>query len=1469
MKTMIHTQFKSGIRVLTVLLVLGFHFQSSAQKQELPAEARAIPNFRALWANEPFAKYDPSNEIVEKRDQVSKHFRNADGTVTAHIASGPIHYWEEGQWKTIFHTIEKTENGYLSNLYNDFKTNYPVLSSGSIKTSLPNGITFTDMQGMRMYYEANGQELLSLNIAANAGKSDFNVLTYPSVYGSDIDLRFTQHTSIRKMDYILKSPNALNPAMQAAQYLVFEERITLPEGAIAKLEKNIIFLYLDGKLIASYDRPYIKESLSSNDKKKGNDSFEDTAFYKMDNQENVSPLPGQEGIFELVQIGNQITLKLKVEMSWLKATNRVFPIEVDPSINFTPNATSSWTGAIETARSLSGVDYTAYSGNMWSANYFSSGVNFGGTNGLSSSKIFVGVNIIDYTGNTTDRQAFHSWAKFNTATISDNSTVSSIDLYTYIEYDYSSNVGIDFTKITTEPVANDVASRLTEIRNGTVYNADIQSFDNGGAAWVNYTLGGTANSDLQSLLSSDWFAVGYKSIGRVDWTDDWVRASGQAETNKPYITVTYTSISVPTVTTTTESSITNFTASSGGNVTSDGGASVTARGVLWSTSPGLTMPSASSTSNGASTGLFTSSLTGLSASTVYYYRAYALNSVGYGYGIEYSFATTGPSAEGYYISGNIVNNGEIVSTYDVNYLRMTGTSKTITGTGKFTNSKLFADGSTTFDDNLNAASACTETFVNAGKSLTIATGRTFKNGTMGNYGTLTIAGTGSINNSANWVNGPTGTVTFGGAGTIYAGANWTNDGTFTAGTGTVEFNGATSGNIISGTTNFYNATINKGSSTATILDVNGTVTQTVVSNLTCTNGLLRISTGGSWTKSASGATIGAASGLHVNGGAFTLNGGSITNNGLFKTTTGTATIGNSSGNSITNQSGSSFIIDGAGTVNIAGRMEATGSGSFNQSAGTLNVCTSGNGSATFASLDMASVASFTMTGGAINVVQKSTGSTQIDYKNLAGTVSISGGTLTIGTNATSASSNFNIQGAMPPLIVDNTTNAKTVTINGASTVYGNVTINSTSSLVLNSGVIATVNGSLSNSGTYNATGTLNLAGDWTNNGTFTSNTGNTVVFNGGSSSTISGSGTDNFANLTISKTSSTPLLEVTLGKDATVLGTLTLTGGKLIVNGTKTLYIGNTSANGTISGGSSASYIVAYDDGTTIGKLQRAINTVTSYVFPIGDLSNYTPLSYTLVSGTLSNATLTVYTKPSKIFGLNVQLSNYLNRYWEVLPSGITNSIYNVSFNYTIGDIVGTETSLIPIKKSGSTWYKPTGTSFLTGTEQGTSYTFDAGTNLLSWSGLSTYSKFGGAGSQAVNLPIVLLDFFGKNLNKSNVLNWTTFSELDNDFFTIEYSTDGYNFENIGLVNGAGNSSESNNYEFIHSDYRKEINYYRLQQTDFNGMNNNSELISIDNREKIKEILMTTNLIGQEVNENYKGLVVVVYTDGTILRKIQ
>ncbi len=98
---------------------------------------------------------------------------------------------------------------------------------------------------------------------------------------------------------------------------------------------------------------------------------------------------------------------------------------------------------------------------------------------------------------------------------------------------------------------------------------------------------------------------------------------------------------VPTLTTTAipAASITTTTATSGGNITDDGNADVTARGVCWGTStkPDVT---GSKTTDGTGVGSFTSDLTGLTANTLYYVRAYATNSEGTGYGNEVTFTTS-------------------------------------------------------------------------------------------------------------------------------------------------------------------------------------------------------------------------------------------------------------------------------------------------------------------------------------------------------------------------------------------------------------------------------------------------------------------------------------------------------------------------------------------------------------------------------------------------------------------------------------------------------------------------------------------------------------------------------------------------------------------------------------------------------------------------------------------------------------
>lgn len=91
--------------------------------------------------------------------------------------------------------------------------------------------------------------------------------------------------------------------------------------------------------------------------------------------------------------------------------------------------------------------------------------------------------------------------------------------------------------------------------------------------------------------------------------------------------------------TTTAVTFTVTGATTGGNVTADGGASVTARGVAYGTAQTPTTAN-NTTSDGTGTGAFTSTPSGLTATTLYYVRAYATNAVGTAYGNEVSFTTS-------------------------------------------------------------------------------------------------------------------------------------------------------------------------------------------------------------------------------------------------------------------------------------------------------------------------------------------------------------------------------------------------------------------------------------------------------------------------------------------------------------------------------------------------------------------------------------------------------------------------------------------------------------------------------------------------------------------------------------------------------------------------------------------------------------------------------------------------------------
>ncbi len=142
----------------------------------------------------------------------------------------------------------------------------------------------------------------------------------------------------------------------------------------------------------------------------------------------------------------------------------------------------------------------------------------------------------------------------------------------------------------------------------------------------------SSNSSVATVNSNG--QVTAKSQGTATITVKTVDGSKTAS-----CTVTVISLQLPGVSTSSPSAVSISSATVGGNVSSDGGASVTERGVVWSTYSSPTL-SDNRKAVGSGTGSFSTTLTGLKASTKYYVRAYAINSVGTAYGSSYSFTTT-------------------------------------------------------------------------------------------------------------------------------------------------------------------------------------------------------------------------------------------------------------------------------------------------------------------------------------------------------------------------------------------------------------------------------------------------------------------------------------------------------------------------------------------------------------------------------------------------------------------------------------------------------------------------------------------------------------------------------------------------------------------------------------------------------------------------------------------------------------
>jgi len=118
------------------------------------------------------------------------------------------------------------------------------------------------------------------------------------------------------------------------------------------------------------------------------------------------------------------------------------------------------------------------------------------------------------------------------------------------------------------------------------------------------------------------------------------------------------------------------------------------------------------------------------------------------------------------------------------------------------------------------------------------------------------------------------------------------------------------------------------------------------------------------------------------------------------------------------------------------------------------------------------------------------------------------------------------------------------------------------------------------------------------------------------------------------------------------------------------------------------------------------------------------------------------------------------------------------------------------------------------------------------------------------------LGSFDLTLNNNCVgLNWITATEWNNDYFTVERSNDGINFEPLILIDGAGNSNAPINYSAVDDRPLNGISYYRLKLIDFNGEIQYSKMKAINyiSEYEFSAAVFPNPTSGDKINLSVKG----------------
>jgi hypothetical protein len=346
-------------------------------------------------------------------------------------------------------------------------------------------------------------------------------------------------------------------------------------------------------------------------------------------------------------------------------------------------------------------------------------------------------------------------------------------------------------------------------------------------------------------------------------------------------------------------------------------------------------------------------------------------------------------------------------------------------------------------------------------------------------------------------------------------------------------------------------------------------------------------------------------------------------------------------------------------------------------------------------------------------------------------------------------------------------------------------------------------------------------------GTFSGGTStHRTIFQGAVAQNTSG-------NLSLNQLEINNGLGLTLGGNVTVDNQLILTNGN-ITPGTTTFLIGS-SATSAPAEGRANSFVN--------GKLFKALGaggaptSANTFTFPIGSGSRWRSGSISVSSGTAAtwdmeyiignaDALEASVTNMTPVFPI-VRIAT--GEYWRVSDGSVsaTGRTALIGLSWGIESDVSANTverqDLRVLQWVSPQWQNRGGANFSSGNTQSRG-TFEAQSTISFSQQIVTL----GSVDTSNPLPVTLVRFEGQLNGSIALLNWTTSSEINNDYFEIQRSTDGAEFISIGKVTGKGTTNLTSNYWFEDKRLARGNNYYRLKQVDYDGKSSFSNVILID-----------------------------------------